>query len=78
MGREVFGQIRVIDRIASSSLRFIPDNLVIGGAGAGSGGNDLVNGLFGVALLEKLTGRRFSSERVDGAPAAAPATTPAE
>lgn len=73
MGREVFGQIRVIDRIASSNLRFIPDNLVIGGAGAGSGGNDVVNGLFGVALLEKLTGRPFSSERVDGTPAAAPA-----
>jgi uncharacterized membrane protein YqiK len=62
MGREVFGQIRVVDRIASANLKFIPENLVIGGTGGGAGGNDLVNGLFGVALLEKLTGRRFSIE----------------
>src|SRR5512146_2586068 len=67
MGREVFGQIRVIDRIASSNLRFIPDNLVIGGAGAGRGGNDVVNGLFGVALIEKLTRRRYSIEQVSDA-----------
>ena len=58
MGREVFGQIRVIDKIASSHLKFIPDNLVIGG-GADGGGNPLVNGLFGIALLEKLSGRSF-------------------
>ncbi len=64
MGREVFGQIRVVDRVASSNLKFIPENLVIGGAG-GAGGNDLVNGLFGIALLEKLTGRRFSVEAAE-------------
>lgn len=58
MGREVFGQIRVIDKIASSDLKFIPDNLVIGGGGGES--NGMVNGLFGIALLEKLTGRPFS------------------
>lgn len=67
MGREVFGQIRVIDRIASSNLKFIPENLVIGGGAGGAGGNDLVNGLFGVALIEKLTGRRFSIEQVSDA-----------
>ena len=59
MGREVFGQIRVIDKIASSHLKFIPDNLVIGGGGGADGGNPLVNGLFGIALLEKLSGRSF-------------------
>ena len=58
MGREVFGQIRVIDKIASSDLKFIPDNLVIGGGGGES--NGMVNGLFGIALLEKLTGRTFA------------------
>lgn len=58
MGREVFGQIRVIDKIASSDLKFIPDNLVIGGGGEGNG---MVNGLFGIALLEKLTGRAFTT-----------------
>ena len=59
MGREVFGQIRVIDKIAASHLKFIPDNLVIGGGGGADGGNPLVNGLFGIALLEKLSGRSF-------------------
>jgi uncharacterized membrane protein YqiK len=60
MGREVFGQIRVIDKIATSNLKFIPENLVIGGGG-GRDGNDLVNGLFGIALLEKLSGRSFAA-----------------
>jgi len=59
MGREVFGQIRVIDRIAAGNLKFIPENLVIGGGGGGGEGNTLVNGLFGIALLEKLSGRSF-------------------
>jgi len=57
MGRDVFGQIRVIDKIASSSLKLIPENLVMGGSGGEGGG--MVNGLFGIALLEKLTGRSF-------------------
>lgn len=57
MGRDVFGQIRVIDKIASSSLKLIPENLVMGGGGGEGGG--MVNGLFGIALLEKLTGRSF-------------------
>ncbi len=61
MGREVFGQIRVIDKIASSELKFIPDNLVIGGGGGDRDGNSMVNGLFGIALLEKLTGRAFTN-----------------
>lgn len=60
MGREVFGQIRVIDRIASANLKFIPENLVIGG-GTGSGEGGLMNGLFGIALLEKLSGRSFAA-----------------
>jgi len=57
MGREVFGQIRVIDKISSSNLKLIPENLIIGGGG--NDGNGLVNGLFGIALLEKLSGRSF-------------------
>lgn len=59
MGRDVFGQIRVIDKIAAANLKFIPDNLVVGGGG-GEGGNSLVSGMFGIALLEKLTGRSFA------------------
>ncbi len=63
MGREVFGQIRVIDRIAASNLKFIPENLVIGGGAGGAGGDGagLMNGLFGIALLEKLSGRAFAT-----------------
>jgi regulator of protease activity HflC (stomatin/prohibitin superfamily) len=57
MGRDVFGQIRVIDKISSSNLKLIPENLVMGGGGGE--GNGMVNGLFGIALLEKLTGRSF-------------------
>ena len=60
MGRDVFGQIRVIDKIASSNLKFIPDNLVLGGGGGEGGPNGMMNGLFGIALLEKLTGRSFA------------------
>lgn len=59
MGKEVFGQIRVVKEIAASNLKFIPDNLVIGGGGQGG---DYANSLFGVALMEKLSGRKFSSE----------------
>jgi uncharacterized membrane protein YqiK len=58
MGRDVFGQIRVIEKIAASQLKLIPENLVLGGGG-GDGGN-LMNGFFGISLLEKLAGRSFS------------------
>jgi uncharacterized membrane protein YqiK len=58
MGRDVFGQIRVVDKIASSDLKFIPDNLVVGGGGGD--GTSMVNSLFGIALLEKLSGRSFA------------------
>lgn len=64
MGKDIFGQIRVIDKIASSNLKLIPENLVIGGSGGNDQGNGLMNGLFGIALLEKLTGRSFSVKEV--------------
>jgi len=76
MGRDVFGQIRVIDRIAASDLKFIPENLVIGGGG-GAEGNTLVNGLFGIALLEKLSGRSFAAAPKPPAPLAEEASTTA-
>jgi uncharacterized membrane protein YqiK len=76
MGREVFGQIRVVDKIASSQLKFIPENLVIGGGGGGGQGNDLVNGLFGIALLEKLSGRRFATAPAEAAPASPDSARP--
>ena len=61
MGKDVFGQIRVVEKIAGSNLKLIPENLVIGGGGGGTGdGAGLMNGFFGISLLEKLTGRSFA------------------
>ncbi|MEK7630123.1 MAG: SPFH domain-containing protein [Patescibacteria group bacterium] len=59
MSKEVFGQIRVVREIASNNLKLIPENLVIGG-GKGDGGG-LMEGFFGISLLEKMTGRAFSA-----------------
>ncbi len=59
MGKDVFGQIRVVEKIASSSLKLIPENLVIGGGGGAGDTNGLMNGFFGISLLEKLSGRSF-------------------
>ena len=64
MGQDVFGQIRVVEKIATGTLKLIPDNLIIGGGGGGAGaGGDaggLMNGFFGISLIEKLTGRSFT------------------
>ena len=58
MGKDVFGQIRVIEKIAASNLKLIPENLVMGGGGDGG----MMNGFFGISLLEKMTGRTFSAK----------------
>jgi uncharacterized membrane protein YqiK len=63
MGREVFGQIRVTEKIAASNLKLIPENLVIGGAGSNDG-SGLMNGFFGISLLEKLSGRKFVTSEI--------------
>lgn len=65
MGKNVFGQIRVIDKIAASNMKLIPENLVVG-AGGNDGGN-LMNGFFGISLLEKLSGKSFvpQTEKLD-------------
>jgi hypothetical protein len=68
MGRDVFGQIRVIEKIASSNLKIIPENLVIGG---GSDAN-MMNGFFGISLLEKMTGKSFSTPAVGSRPSPPP------
>lgn len=84
MGKDVFGQIRVVEKIASSEIKLIPDNLVIGG-GNGTQGNGLMDGFFGIGLLEKLTGRSFTSKppelltddtRAEEAPASSPVPQP--
>ncbi len=64
MGRDVFGQIRVVEKISTGTLKLIPENLVIGGGAGGAGGDagSLMNGFFGISLLEKLTGRSISTK----------------
>ncbi|MEY5025592.1 MAG: hypothetical protein RLZZ244_1120, partial [Verrucomicrobiota bacterium] len=66
MGRDVFGQIRVVEKIAASNLKLIPENLVLGGGGA-DGGN-LMNGFFGISLLEKMSGRSFHAPAAGSMP----------
>jgi hypothetical protein len=51
----------VVEKIAGSQIKFIPDNLVIGGGGTQGGG--LMEGFFGIGLLEKLTGRSFGTHK---------------
>jgi hypothetical protein len=68
MGQDVFGQIRVVEKIATGTLKLIPDNLVIGGGGGtGAGGEagGLMNGFFGISLIEKLTGRSFAVKETE-------------
>ncbi len=60
MGRDAFSQIRVVDKIAANHLKLIPENLILGGGGEN---NDLMNGFFGISLIEKLTGKKFNSDR---------------
>ena len=65
MGQDVFGQIRVVEKIATGTLKLIPDNLIIGGGGGGAGAGGLMNGFFGISLIEKLTGRSFTVKDVE-------------
>lgn len=64
MGKDVFGQIRVIREITTNKLKVIPDNLVIGG-GSGDGSSSYLEGFFGVSLLERLTGKSFTTNPVE-------------
>ena len=73
MGQDVFGQIRVVEKIATGTLKLIPENLVIGGGGgAGGGGADMMNGFFGISLIEKLTGRSFAVKETEKSAAPVP------
>ena len=58
MGKEVFGQIQVVEKIAASNIKLIPDVLITGGGGAQGGTNNLEN-MLGLMLIEKLTGKKF-------------------
>jgi hypothetical protein len=43
-------------QLLANNLKLIPENLVMGGSGEGGG---MMNGFFGISLLEKMTGRSF-------------------
>jgi uncharacterized membrane protein YqiK len=58
MGNQVFGQIQVIEKIASNQLKLIPD-VYVAGAGGGSGGGDDHSGLVSLALLQYLMGKNL-------------------
>ena len=60
MGKEVFGQLKVVEQIAGHNMKLIPDILITNGGG-GNGGNmpgggNLEN-LLGLYLVEKLGGK---------------------
>jgi membrane protein involved in colicin uptake len=60
MGKDVFGQIKVVEKITTGNIKLIPDNLVIGG-GSGNNEGGIMNALFGISLLEKLSGKSFNA-----------------
>jgi regulator of protease activity HflC (stomatin/prohibitin superfamily) len=64
MGKEVFGQIRVVEKIADNKLKLIPD-VYIGGGASTPGAEQ--SGLMSLALLQYLTGRGLVSGAVPGA-----------
>ena len=54
MGKDNFGQLKIIEQIAQNNMKLIPETLISGG---GAGGGNLEN-MMGIMLLEKLTGRK--------------------
>lgn len=57
MGNEIFGQIQVVEKIASNNLKLIPDVYIGGGSGA-EGGEGTQSSLMSIALLQYLTGKQ--------------------
>ncbi len=58
MGKDVFGQIQVVEKIAASNLKLIPDMLITGG---GQGGGSNLENMMGIMLLEKMSGRKLDT-----------------
>ena len=54
MGKDNFGQLKIIEQIAQNNMKLIPETLISGG---GAGGGNLEN-MMGIMLLEKLTGKK--------------------
>lgn len=71
MGNDVFGQIQVVEKIASNKLKLIPDVYVGGGQGGGGAGEQ--SGLMSLALLQYLLGKNVLPQPGAGAPPGGPA-----
>jgi len=56
MGKDNFGQLKIIEQIAQNNMKLIPETLISGG---GNGSGNLEN-MMGVLLLEKLTGKKYN------------------
>jgi uncharacterized membrane protein YqiK len=56
MGKEVFGQLKVVEQIAGNNMKLIPDVLISGGGN--QNGSSLEN-LMGLYLVEKLGGKNI-------------------
>lgn len=59
MGKDNFGQLKIIEQIAQNKMKLIPETLISGGGGNGSGN---LENMMGVLLLEKLTGKKYTNE----------------
>lgn len=59
MGKDVFGQIQVVEKIAASKMKLIPDVLITGGGNGAQGGNSNLENMMGLMLIEKMSGKRF-------------------
>lgn len=60
MGKDVFGQIRVVKELSNLKLKLIPDNLIISGGRGDSDGTGSIESLMSIGLIEKITGRPFN------------------
>jgi uncharacterized membrane protein YqiK len=59
MGKESFAQLQMIEQIAGSDMKLIPDVLITGNGGGGQGGGGQLENMLGLILVEKLTGKEF-------------------
>lgn len=65
MGKDVFGQIQVVEKIAASNMKLIPDVLISGGGGGSQGGANNLENMLGLMLVEKISGKRFELKEKD-------------
>jgi uncharacterized membrane protein YqiK len=62
MGTDNFGQLKIIEQIAQNNMKLIPETLIAGGGGSGSGN---LENMMGVLLLEKLTGKKYADDKAE-------------